>query len=171
MPNNKKFFIENEILNFTMVSSLTRGCPVYKSGIDDREREKFRCYLKEKLQKMFPEYRGKVTGERHIVNIRRFKEGVDALWGFILSGGQLRFGRAQKLVNVYLKYKWTLGDTDFAPPHCPFDSTVILDLGGRCNWTEMGEEDYRRLVEIAAQKWGKENLSARELNLFNEKNY
>jgi hypothetical protein len=48
-----------------------------------------------------------------------------------------KYGVAQKLLNLFLKYLWCLG-TIAEPPHCPVDRIII---GKTCykdkNWTEI----------------------------------
>ena len=41
-----------------------------------------------------------------------------------LNGGAMRFGRAQKFVNMYFKYMWCARKIS-TPPHCPFDRQII----------------------------------------------
>jgi len=71
----------------------------------------------------------------------------------ILRDGNYRYGVAEKLLNLALKYYWCLGHIP-TPPHCPVDRIVIekTHLRGRVNWTEIKDEPQYRGVIEANQK-------------------
>src|SRR5208282_1517190 len=90
---------------------------------------------------------------------------------------QFPIGRAQKALNLFLKYLWCIGEI-CEPPHCPFDSVIIAKLPkGTCpSWTKLDRiGDYRNLVE-AAKKFVAEtkdpaddsSLATWELRKYNE---
>lgn len=60
----------------------------------------------------------------HIGRIGELQNAASAECGYYIKGGKLLFGRAQKMLNMYLKYLWCAGMID-TPPHCPFDDRVI----------------------------------------------
>lgn len=60
----------------------------------------------------------------HISHIVALQKAVTDEHGDNLAGGKLKFGRAQKLLNMYLKYLWCAGKMP-EPPHCPFDDIII----------------------------------------------
>ena len=58
-----------------------------------------------------------------------------------------RYGIAQKLLNLYLKYLWCI-KLIHTPPHCPIDRIIINKLKLKCNWTQINDEKYyRRIIE------------------------
>ena len=70
--------------------------------------------------------------------------------------GRFRIGRAQKALNLYLKYLWAFGWIP-PPPHCPFDSVVLRELSlpkkHDIPWTKMDDVDvYRAWIEAAKRK-------------------
>jgi hypothetical protein len=89
-----------------------------------------------------------------------------------LNNGRLRFGIAQKLINLYLKYRWCLGQIP-TPPHCPFDRIIISKIGlynGVINWTEIDcPNTYRSLVEKAQIKAGEMSIAEWELLEFSRR--
>ena len=64
----------------------------------------------------------------HIGHIVELKEAVIDEHGDELRGDRMRFGRAQKLLNMYLKYMWCANEDGVSPPHCPFDGIIIRRL-------------------------------------------
>ena len=84
-----------------------------------------------------------VGDKEHADNIQRLVEYVNPQCGGFLLDGKLRFGTAQKYLNVELKLRWCKGEC-LMPPHCPFDSYVLgalavdeLKKDGVCgNWTK-----------------------------------
>ena len=119
----------------------------------------------------------------HIGHVIALRDAVTDEHGGSLADGNMRFGFAQKLLNMYLKYMWCAGEMP-TPPHCPFDRRIIFgalpnhqdEFWGALgqmgeitwNWTQSDSvEDY--LVWLAAademKKHGKYNSLA-EWELF-----
>jgi hypothetical protein len=94
-----------------------------------------------------PFYRLPVTESEHIRHLRRL------VWFANRSGGALfraryNWGLAQKLLNLYLKYLWSLG-LIAPPPHCPVDSIVLskTTLKGSVKWTQLTDmQAYQRAI-------------------------
>ena len=61
-----------------------------------------------------------------IRRVKKLRDGVTNGHHRILDGERLRFGRAQKLLNMYFKYMWCADE--ISPPHCPFDNIIIKRL-------------------------------------------
>lgn len=82
----------------------------------------------------------------------------------------MRYGTAQKILNVHLKYLWCLGRiTD--PPHFPVDRRIqeTMKMKNVLSWTKhmKKEEEYMKVIDFAvSQKHGEESLAAFELRLF-----
>lgn len=146
----KKKFIEQEFMDATIRAGLTRGTPVYKPNISKPQKDIFRDAIKEKLRKYATSYmeRG-VKHEEHISNIRRFAEEISKAHSDILHKDTLVFGRAQKLLNLYLKYRWANGIMNKEPPHCPIDGKIVSEVRGKYIWTASdSEEEYRTIMEL-----------------------
>jgi len=172
MDEEKKEFLNNEILSSSIFAGLTRN-RIYKQKIDENDRIKFKNNLKHKLKEYGRGYKTKISDTEHIENIKRFSDGISAEFGKILNGNRFRIGTSQKLLNLYLKYLWILGWIS-EPPHCPFDSIIIaeLGLGAEIKFTKFdSEEDYNSLVTAAAKKAKDAKLSIAqwELKVFNRR--
>lgn len=80
------------------------------------------------------------------------------------------FGVAQKLLNLYLKYLWCLGEID-TPPHCPVDSRILVTVGlPNVRWSKMDKGVYKNIIariKEVADESGFANMSEWELETFN----
>ena len=85
-----------------------------------------------------------------IGRIEELQDSVKSTRGRKLNGGRLKFGRAQKLLNMYLKYMWC--KNNITPPHCPFDNIIISRLVSERAFGERGT-----LTRLQRQK-GHENV-------------
>jgi hypothetical protein len=68
----------------------------------------------------------------------------------ILKGGELRFGNAQKVINLYLKSMWIAEWLDI-PPHFPVDRIIQNIMGTILPWTNMDKAGYNSII-VKAQK-------------------
>lgn len=169
MKTDEWIFLNNEILTLTILGGLTRGVLVYKPSVLEIEKREFRKTLKKELEEYASFYKVTVNTEQHIKNIEKFADKISQEYRAILSGNRLRIGRAQKVLNLYLKYLWALGRIP-EPPHCPFDAIVIRELKLGINFTKLDSiSDYKLLVEAAKKISGEKNLSIAkwELRLWN----
>ncbi len=104
-----------------------------------------------------------MSEEQHIRHIKEISETLTRDFGKALYEGRFRLGTSQKVLNLYLKYLWCLGDIPI-PPHCPFDAGIIGRAGVKLNWTELDDEnEYMALVKRAKITAGEEKLAAWEL--------
>jgi hypothetical protein len=121
--------------------------------VDESVRKEFRNYLKGFItEKILPRYSTPVEDSTHIQNIKLIID-TSKLFpnaSLVLTGGQINFGVAQKILNLFLKYLWCLGEID-APPHFPVDRLIQKELNRKIvNWTTMKDEtDYLRIIECA----------------------
>lgn len=172
MDEEKRKFLNNEILSSSIFAGLARG-RVYKQGTDEDDKIKFKNTLKYKLKEYCKSYKTKIKDIEHTKNIKQLSDKMSIEFGKSLKGNRFRIGTAQKILNLYLKYLWVLGRIP-EPPHCPFDSTVITELGldPEIKFTKFdSKKDYEKLVMKAAQKAEDKKLSIAqwELKLFNQK--
>jgi hypothetical protein len=114
---------------------------------------------------LLPHYVGPCTERQHYLNLAQLVEfGTGALPGS-LRDGRYRYGVAQKLLNLALKYHWCLGQIS-EPPHCPIDRIIIekTHLRGQVNRTEIvDEEQYRAVIEAVRRKAEPESIARWEL--------
>lgn len=152
----KKKFIEQEFMDSTIKAGLSTrvGGRVYKTGAEAKDREDFGKYLRKMLRDFYEKhYKDKqVEEEEHIENLRRFADVLSEK-SDILEDGKIRFGVAQKLLNLYLKYLWSADIMKYEPPHCPVDSIISNKVEGHYTWTASdSEEKYREIVKLIKQK-------------------
>ena len=173
-------FLEEVFLSNAMRDSLVirKGRPVFIKGETPQEskwiealKEDFWYALQSKLGILAKSYYDReVTQSSHIENIKQLVE-LSQLYSACLNGDHLVFGRAQKALNLYLKYLWC-ADPSVRPTHCPFDYIVIgklkLPAGCEHRWTYADkEETYRDWVTAATnQKKDSQSLAEWELELW-----
>jgi hypothetical protein len=101
-----------------------------------------------------------VEENAHVGNIIDLAGRVSQEVGRFLAGDNgLTVGRAQKALNLYLKYLWCAG-RKLEPPHCPFDGKVVKKLNklkklppGFESWTAIADKDkYCELVKEARDR-------------------
>lgn len=82
----------------------------------------------------------------------------------VLGETGYKYGVAQKLLNLALKYYWCLGLVN-EPPHCPIDRIIIgkTILRGKVNWTQITErsqyEKIIREIKLLAGRRGSQSLN------------
>jgi hypothetical protein len=146
---NKENFINSEFWVLTIMGAFGRA-KVYRPDVPVIEKKYFKRLLKGHLDTMIEScYFKSISQKTHIENIKevmRFSESTSD----ILTNGNLNFGVAQKLLNLYLKYHWCLGLIP-TPPHFPVDSIIQKELGLKIvPWTKMENEiDYLRIINHA----------------------
>ena len=159
----EQVFILNEVWTLAWAASVQRA-NLYVQG--SKQTRRFR----EKIEDFFAHhllqhYESPCTEERHYQNIALLVEFGTRAIPDILRDGNYRYGVAQKLLNLALKYYWCLGHIP-TPPHCPVDRIVIekTHLRGRVNWTEIKDEpQYRGVIEAIRKVAGGESLARWEL--------
>lgn len=160
-------------------AGLGRGELIYENTKNDKatvfeaKRVAFREEIKNKLNGLIDQYKKPTVSDEernknHIKNIEvlqhnmsdlKTKKGDSFSSKEILANGGLSFGRAQKLLNLYLKYMWMAGEIE-EPPHCPVDAFVIDELkkdkdarenlSSMASWTSSGfiKKDYLEVMRI-----------------------
>ena len=112
---------------------------------------------------------GEVTDEAHISNIQQLCDKAKNKYGAILNKGTFRFGTAQKLLNLYLKYLWCLKEIK-TPPHFPVDRRIQTEMKMTItNWTSLDtSEAYMAIINAARAKFIPQfkSLALMELELF-----
>jgi hypothetical protein len=119
ISEQQRMFLEDALLVNTLktISDSRFGSsrPVYKVASTDEEKGKeftqkcteFRSTLKSELRNLAEGYSSRdVEDEPHIQNIRDLAGRLRQSYEEVLNQAELRFGVAQKAVNIYLKYLW-----------------------------------------------------------------
>src|SRR5438094_2304844 len=99
-------FLQAVYLSNTIRDCLNRGESVYQDGATEAQKQALRETLKFELRRIVERYRSSdVRDEDHIHNIRQLADRLTNMYADILKKGRFRLGRAQKALNVYLKYR------------------------------------------------------------------
>ena len=148
---------------------LAWGASVQRTGLykPDTNHEDFQAnvilYVRHHLLPMYVEG---VSEEQHLTNLQNLVAEATTYGISVLKDGY-RYGIAQKLLNLILKYLWCLGHIA-EPPHCPIDRIVIdkTSLKGRVNWTEIKDQtQYLRVIEKVKGLAGTKQLSVAQWEL------
>jgi hypothetical protein len=158
--NDKLKFVTSELCILSWAASVQRA-KLYKKDIDSTSREatKFRedmiTFLKDNI---IPQYVDGCSEEQHYRNIDDLIAYGNTVNPGILSDPGYKYGVAQKLLNLTLKYYWCL-DLIKEPPHCPVDRIIINKTrhSGKINWTQITKKmDYEKIIteikKLAAEK-------------------
>ena len=151
----------------SMKSTLGRNS-VYSRGEIGNERMAFRSKFASIIRAAAEQYKRPVSDDEHCATIRTIANGLSTEFNPILRGGRLRYGTAQKMLNLYLKYLWRLGSI-VEPPHCPVDSIVLGAGGIEGRWTESNsEEEYRYWIKHLRWKAHPLSLSQWEFRIWSD---
>ncbi|PKR79546.1 hypothetical protein CW751_14445 [Brumimicrobium salinarum] len=160
-------FINTEIWILTFGGAFQRAS-IYAKEINETKRKNFRDALIQFVEvNLLPKYSKTVHEEEHIENINSIITFSENYKEDILNGSKIRFGVAQKLLNLYLKYQWCLGNIQM-PPHFPVDRIIQVKL--KCKpiipWTTMeNDSDYRTIIERARGVADEKGVSLAEWEL------
>jgi len=169
---NGRAFLEGEVMLLTLNGALStrdRNFKVYCDGLDTNHKKKIRERICEKLKSLHDIYEAPCSEKAHVDNIWKLADDLTHAFGEELHDSRFRIGVSQKLLNLYLKYRWVLGWIS-EPCHCPFDSVIIekLHLAKRVNWTALDSvDDYWALVDAARKASADARLSIAEWELAN----
>jgi hypothetical protein len=165
----KTDYLIRELWTLAWGASVQRA-KVYRPGIkpDSKAVKTFRrdvaTYVASKLLPMY----GKPCDEnQHYNNIEALVTYATAAGRGVLSPAGYKFGVAQKLLNLCLKYHWCLA-LIAEPPHCPVDRIVIgkTRFRGKLNWTEINTRaKYREVIEDIGRIAKSERLSIAQWEL------
>ncbi len=133
--------------------------PVYGTK-DENKRIQVRECAQCKVEEIAKQYKrrkvSEVSEKRHIENIKALQDALTNQCGKYLHNRKFRFGRAQKLLNTYLKCLWCANWLKVAPPHCPFDRAIICDLSlpNHDNfWDKLAQCDAPGVQDYNAVTW------------------
>jgi hypothetical protein len=175
--NSKAEFLE-EVLFSSAFSAAVQHSKTYSEGIVQHDKDRIRESLKKFLRAIrtsSPYLGGGVTDEVHGCNIENLANDVGRDWSEYLYDAKFRIGTAQKLLNLYLKLYWCIGEIA-EPPHCPIDRFIIRALDSKyhnINWTTLDDlAEYQRLIDavkgVAASGDNQLSIAAWELKNYPE---
>lgn len=172
--NHRKSFIRKELWLLTYSAGFQRAHIYNKDKVvSEAERKAFKINLFKFCNDLVEnQYKNRVTDDIHIKNIRSVINFTEANYNDILNNGRLKFGVAQKILNLYLKYLWCNNEIT-TPPHFPVDRIIQekLKLPEKYRWTKMDSEDeYLTIINQSKSIMklkGYRNLAEMELNEYN----
>jgi hypothetical protein len=173
--DDKTQFITRELWILAWAASVQRA-KLFRKDLESTSREisTFRNsvinYVRENL---IPQYVNGVTEDQHYRNIDDLIIHANNVAAGILAQSGYKYGVAQKLLNLALKYYWCLGLIK-EPPHCPVDRIVIskTKYKGKINWTQITERSqYEKIIEDIRILANKNRLSIPmwELTFYNRR--
>jgi hypothetical protein len=177
--NNKKdeFLIKEIMQNSISASFQTRNeeFPIYNyENLDLNSAKYLRNEIKDFLLLYLHNYKT-IDEKGHIAKIKELSDILSSKYSKILYNGRFRIGISQKVINLFLKYMWSIGKID-VPYHCPIDNIIkIKVLKGLKNitlkdWTELDNiKDYLKYIELIRIKSINSNISIAEWELENWK--
>ena len=173
--HQKNEFLQNEIIFLTFLGGFQHA-KIYKESTKEKHRGDVKIYIRNELKKLNEIYKNPIDEEAHIKNIIKFADKLSNKFPDLLVNNRFRIGISQKIINLYLKYIWTLGLIG-EPPHCPFDSIIINEMATKgerevrdIRFTKMdSEKDYRKLItaaKVVSSNEGCNSIAEWELNVF-----
>ena len=169
----KKQFINKELWLLTVGAAFQRA-NIYNSNIEisDSLKSAFRDELFRIISDLVSkDYSLEISDEKHIKNIWKISEFTASEFPDILTNGRINFGVSQKLLNLYLKYLWCIGEVG-TPPHFPVDRIIQqkLKVPQIIAWTKIeNEKPYNEIISHARnvlQNTEYSSLAELELNLY-----
>ena len=161
---NKKEFIIREFLQFSIqagFSTRNEDYPIYDFNSSDfslKAAKALKGDLRNFVSSSCKEIQGKrISEEGHIKRIEDLSAEVSQKYRSILFKKKFRVGVSQKIINLFLKYLWSVNLVN-EPHHCPFDNIIKLKIkkytgnADLVNWTEMKSiEEYKNYVSAASK--------------------
>ena len=167
MPHTQqREFINGQLFAMTLAATAQRS-NLYTEKLTDAQRKPFQDSLRADLEKISREYEITVSDDQHVKNIQDLSDKLSMKHAALLQSGKMKFGHAQKALNLYLKYLWCLGD-NLTPPHCPIDSIVLrrIPKHTEVRWTKLDSPvQYSAIIMVAKAEANKLGLSIPEWEL------
>jgi hypothetical protein len=145
-------FLNNEFWTLTFGAAFQRA-NIYLE-CEDRQKSDFKTSLRVFIEdNIYPRYmEDEISDDEHIANIYLISEN-STNFQEILQGERLNFGVSQKLLNLFLKYKWSIAEIS-TPPHFPVDRRIQVNIGFRpiLPWTRFVDHiDYMRIIDFVRE--------------------
>jgi hypothetical protein len=150
MDDPRSDFVISELLLLAWGASVQRSNLYKEKDGHTQEKNLFRECITEFLSsKVIPLYKNQISEEEHYKNIDALIDCAEEIKGTLLAADGYKYGVAQKLLNLTLKYYWCLG-LIAEPPHCPVDRIVISETKFKnlTNWTRITKKaEYQEVIE------------------------
>jgi hypothetical protein len=169
--NAKQDYLVGELWILAWNASVQRA-RLYRGGIEPSPEDSsrpFRGAVIDYLEsRIIPKYReDRVTEEQHYKHIDDLVAYANSVGEKVLGQLGYKYGVAQKLLNLMLKYDWCLGMIT-EPPHCPVDRIVIDKTRYKgTSWTKIvHRSEYQAIIEDIKRLAGTQSLAMWELSIF-----
>lgn len=184
----KKEFIINECMLFSVQAGLqtrNKNFPIYNKqpltfsvNKDLKSQPDKTSNLKGFIFDFLKQYLAEIKeiGINEDIHLKKIQELADRLtlkFKHVLYEGRFRIGISQKIINLFLKYMWSMGEIP-KTCHCPMDGIVkslIQKEPGKTvlvDWTQLDAmNDYLDYVNAVKQIAEKDNLSITEWEFHN----
>jgi hypothetical protein len=164
----QRAFLHRETFRMSLAAAF-QHVHIYSEQATERNRRVFADWLFVRTESTAEQYKRSVSESSHVKNIHSLAKDASLEFGHILASQALGIGPAQKLLNLYLKYLWCLGEV-MEPPHCPIDSIVLQSAGlaGKVSWSRIATiEEYVIVVEQVRSRVQSSSLAKWELTVWN----
>jgi|SRR3989344_3181951 len=168
----QKEFLHREF--FAMAwSAASQHNKIYRKDkkVSENKKTEFHKFMREILNSISEGYKKEIDEKQHVGNINGLKDKIEKNYDNLLKNSKITFGTCQKVLNVYLKYLWSLKEIA-TPPHCPIDSFVIKELRkkfSKISWTKIEERDYWDIIETIKEIAKGQSIAEWELIIFNDR--
>ena len=144
-------FLNTEVFSMTLAATAQRS-HMYASRLSEKARKPLQKSLRAALESVAAKYTVNVSEKQHIRNITKLAAQLSRKHPTLLTKGRMKFGHAQKALNLYLKYLWCLDKLPM-PPHCPLDSIILKKIPGftQERWTKLDSPERYELIIVAAK--------------------
>lgn len=163
-------FLKSQLWKSTIKAAFSRAGKIYPPGTGEKEKNRFRMELFEFISVLIKnDYEYKTpSDQQHLNNISNVMDFATG-FGFVTLG----FGHAQKVLNLYLKYLWCMGEITL-PPHFPVDRIIQKKMKVKTisNWTKWESSvEYLKVIKHAkaqSQQKGFQSIAEYELWFYNQ---
>lgn len=174
----KNFQIDRCLDDSIRMGLLTRNkdYPVYKPFTPNRVKKEIKTLIKKFLLEIRDETIGIWYREEQLLSkIESLAQTITNKYVKYLHQDTFRYGISQKIINLFLKYLWVIGEIE-EPIHCPIDNIVRQAIIKQnptfktCSWTEMTKEtEYLEYIDaiISIKKY--KTIAEWELDIWNNK--
>lgn len=169
-PTLQRRFLTEELGSLSLHAALatrSQAWPVYATVKVLNHRGEAKDALRVVLDEVEAAYAiGQVLPSDHTGFIEGIANRLSRDFGGYFFKATFRFGVAQKLVNLHLKYLWVAGLCP-EPPHCPIDGIIRDHAGITYNWTSSNSSvEYDAAVVQLQLLAGSKSLAQWELEAF-----
>lgn len=164
--SSKLSFLKQELYALSWSASVQHN-KIYKDKVPGNERSVLKKRMFERLEEFIIKYKNPLDEKTHVNNINRISEISEEEGGRILIGKKFNIGTSQKLLNLYLKYLWCIGEIS-EPPHCPIDRIILNKIGNKkINWTQIDDlSQYIEIIEKLRMKSNGDSIAVWELKMY-----